>query len=87
MGMDVLRHSPAALPQESDPVRIAQEAGWPQGRTKQARNISPSPEFDPWTVQYVASPYTDFSVPARIKILVPNVNVFLFVCRHTIRRP
>jgi len=79
MGMDVLLHSPAALPRERDPVPIAREAGWPQGRTKQARNISPSPEFDPWTVQSVASPYTDCSVPAHIQILV---SVCLFVDRR-----
>ena len=65
MGMDVLRHSLADLPQERDPVPIVREVGWPQGRTKQARNISPSPELDPWTVQSVASPHTDCCVPAR----------------------
>jgi hypothetical protein len=80
MGVHVLRHSPAALPPERDPVPSAREAGWPQGRTKQARNISPSPEFDPCTVQSVVSPDTDCSVPTRIKILVLMVNVCLFVC-------
>jgi hypothetical protein len=47
MGMDVLRNSPTALPKEREPVPIALEAEWPQGRAKQARKISPSPEFDP----------------------------------------
>jgi hypothetical protein len=33
--------------------------GGPQGRSGQVRKISPSPGFDPWTVQPVASRYTE----------------------------
>jgi hypothetical protein len=43
-----------------DPVPIVQEAG-PQGRSGQVRKISPSLEFDPQTVQPVASRYTDWA--------------------------
>jgi hypothetical protein len=50
-----------------DPVPIVQEAGWPQGRSRQVRMISPPPGFDPRTVQPVASRYTDYATrPARI---------------------
>ena len=35
--------------------------GGPQGRSGQARKISPPPEFDPRTVQPVASSYTDYA--------------------------
>ena len=44
---------------EGDPVPPAQEAGWPQGRSGRVRMISPSWGIDPWTVQPVASRYTD----------------------------
>jgi len=37
--------------------------GGPQGRSGQARKISPPPGFDPRTVQLVASRYTDRAVP------------------------
>jgi len=35
----------------------------PQGRPGRVRNIPPLPEFDPWTVQSVASRYTDQLIP------------------------
>ena len=47
-----------------DPVPILQEAGWPQGRSGQVRKISPTPGFDPRTVQPVASRYSDWDIPA-----------------------
>ena len=42
-----------------DPVPIAQEAVWAPGPFGQVREISPPPEFDPRTVQHIASCYTD----------------------------
>ena len=43
-----------------DPVRIVQEVGWAPGPVwTGAENIAPPPEFDPRTVQPVASRYTD----------------------------
>jgi hypothetical protein len=38
--------------------------GRPQGRSGRMRKISPPPEFDPRTVQPVASRYTDCAIPA-----------------------
>jgi hypothetical protein len=38
--------------------------GEPQGRSGGERKISPPPEFDPRTVQPVASSYTDCAIPA-----------------------
>jgi hypothetical protein len=35
--------------------------GWPQGRSGRVRKTSPPPEFDPRTVQPVASRYTDWA--------------------------
>jgi hypothetical protein len=37
----------------------------PQCRSERVRKISPPPEFDPRTVQPVASRYTDWAIPAR----------------------
>ena len=36
--------------------------GGPQGRSGRVRNISPSPGFDPWTVQPVVSHCTDWAI-------------------------
>ena len=37
-----------------------------QGRSERARNISPTPEFDPQTVQPLGSRQTDYANPAHI---------------------
>jgi len=39
----------------------------PRGRSEQVRKISPPPEFDPPTVQPVASHYTDWAITAHIR--------------------
>ena len=44
-----------------DPVFIVQGVGWAPVRSGQVRNISPPQGFDPWTVQLVASRYTDYA--------------------------
>jgi hypothetical protein len=56
-------------PRERDPVLIVQEAGWPQRRCGRLRKISPSPGFDPRTVQPVASRYTDRAISAQNHVL------------------
>jgi hypothetical protein len=40
-----------------------------QGRCGLVRKISPQTRFDPWTVQPVASRYTDWAIPTHIKII------------------
>ena len=42
----------------------------PQGWSRQVRKISPPPRFYPRTVQPVASNYTDYAIPANLKIKV-----------------
>ena len=44
--------------------------GEPQGRSRLVRKKSPPPGFDPWTAQSVASPYTDWAIPAHIVVKV-----------------
>ena len=41
--------------------------GGPQGRSGQVRKIWPPPEFDPQSVQPVASRYTDWAIAAPVK--------------------
>ena len=44
-----------------DPVPIVQEAGWAPGQVwTGAENLVP-PGFDPRTIQFVASRYTDYA--------------------------
>jgi hypothetical protein len=43
---------------------IVWEARWAPGLVWQVWNISPLPGFDPWTIQSVASHYTDYAIPA-----------------------
>ena len=47
-----------------DPAPIVQEAVWAQARSGQVRKISPSPGFDPRTVQPVASRYINYAILA-----------------------
>jgi hypothetical protein len=48
----------------NDPVPIYRRLARPQGRAGRVRNISPPPAFDPRTVQFVASRYTDSRLKA-----------------------
>ena len=54
-------------PREGTPVPLHQRLGGPQGRSGRVRKISRSPGFDPWTVQPVASRYTDRTISAHYK--------------------
>jgi hypothetical protein len=47
-----------------DLIPIVQEVGWAPGRSRRVRKISPPPGFVPWTVQPVASRYTDRAILA-----------------------
>jgi hypothetical protein len=57
-------HAPATLPPGKTRYPLYRRLGGLQGRSGQVRKISPPAEFDPRTVQPVASPYTDWSIPA-----------------------
>ena len=50
---------PAALPPGKTRYPLYRRLGGPRGRSGQVRKISPPPEFDPRTVQPVASRYAD----------------------------
>jgi hypothetical protein len=52
-------------PWEETRYPLYRRLGGPQGRSGRVRKTSPSPGFDPRTVQPVASRYTDWAIPAR----------------------
>ena len=51
----------SSLPPGKTRYPLYRRLGGPQGRSGQVRKISPSPGFDPRTVQSVASRYTDYA--------------------------
>jgi hypothetical protein len=59
MGVDDESEAPAALPPGKPLYAVYRRLGGPQGRYGLVRKISPEPEFDPRTLQPVASRYTD----------------------------
>jgi len=50
---------PGRFPPGKNRYPLYRRLGGPQGRSGQVREISPTPGFDPRTVQPVASRYTD----------------------------
>ena len=66
MGVGGQHHAPAALPPGKTRYPLYRRLGGPHGRSGRVRKISPSPGFDPRTVQPVASRYIDWAIPARI---------------------
>jgi hypothetical protein len=63
MGVGGQRDAPAALPPGKTRHPLYRRLGGPHGRPGRVRKISPLPEFDPRTVQPVASHYTDSAIP------------------------
>ena len=59
MGVVGQHHTPAALPPGKTRYPLYRRLGRPQGRSGRVQEISSPPEFDPLTVQPVASRYTD----------------------------
>jgi hypothetical protein len=58
------RHIPAALLSGKTRYPLYRRLGGPQDRSGRERKNSALPEFDPRTVQTVASRYTDYAIPA-----------------------
>ena len=63
----------AALPPGETRYPLNRRLGGPQELSGWVRKISPPPGFYPWTVQHVASCYSDCVIPA---IYVPDRNSF-----------
>jgi hypothetical protein len=54
---------PAALPPEKTRHPLCRRLDVSKGRSGRVRKISLPPGFDPWTVRFVASRYTDYGIP------------------------
>jgi hypothetical protein len=67
MGRVVNATPPAALPPGMTRYPLYRRLSEPHGRSGRVRKISPSPGFDPQTVQPIASRYTDYAIPAHEK--------------------
>ena len=63
-GVGSQSHVPAALPPGKTRYPLYRRLGGPLGRSGRMRKTSPPPGFDPWTVQPIASRYTDWAIPA-----------------------
>jgi hypothetical protein len=68
MGVGGKRHTPATLPPGK--TSFYKRLGGLHGRSERMRKISPTPDFDPRTVQPVASRYTDYAVPPHVLSLL-----------------
>jgi hypothetical protein len=68
------RHVPATLPPVKTRYPLHRRLVGPQGWCGKVWNIAPPLEFDPRTVQSVASSYTDYAIPAR------NISSCVCVC-------
>jgi hypothetical protein len=64
------RHAQATLPPEKTRYRSYRRMGGYQGRYGRVLKISLTPDFDPRTVQPVASRYTDWVVSARSALVL-----------------
>jgi hypothetical protein len=73
MGVDCQRHAPAALPPGMTRYPLYRRLGRAKSRSGRVLKISSPPEFDPRTVQLVASRYTDHAVPANSEVMAPLI--------------
>ena len=71
MGVGSQHHAPAALlPEKKTRYPFYRRLGRSQGRSTSRENLTPSPGFDPRTVQPVASRYTDWAILAHSALMV-----------------
>ena len=61
-GVGGQRHAPAAFTPGKTRYPLYRRVGGPQGRSGWVQKISPPPGFDPWTIQPIASRYTDYTI-------------------------
>jgi hypothetical protein len=85
--MGWVANASAALPPGKIRYPLYRKLGGPQSLFGQVRKISSPPGFDPWTVQLVASRYTDCAIPPPGNNLIKNLNwsanemlIYLYTC-------
>ena len=70
------RHAPANLLLGMSRYPLYRRLGGPQGRPARVRKISPPPEFDPRTLQPVASRYSDWAIPAHTNVIIKRIKIY-----------
>jgi hypothetical protein len=73
-GVGNQHRAPAALPPGKTRYPLYKRLGGPQGRSGRMRKIPPLPEFDPRTVQPVASRYTAWAISAPNSVSTTTYN-------------
>jgi hypothetical protein len=70
MGVGSQRHVPAALAPRKTQYPLCRRLRGRQGQSGDGRGKPrPPPEFDPRTVQPIASHYTDWAIPANFQFI------------------
>jgi hypothetical protein len=81
------RHAAATLPPGKTRYLLYRRLGGPQSRSGRVRKISPSPGFDPHTVQPVASRYTDCAMYCiEWTLLLENLSLIRELCLEQVFR-
>jgi len=73
MGVGGQRQAPAALPRGKTRYPLYKRLGGPQGWFGRVRKISPPLGFNPWTIQPIASHYTDWAIMAHNDFVLPSL--------------
>jgi hypothetical protein len=74
MGVGGQRHVPAPLPPGMTQYPLYSGLGGPQGLSGRVQETSPTPGFNPQTVQSVTSRYADWAIPVYSVITEPFLN-------------
>ena len=82
MGVGGELHAPAALPPGMTRYPLYRRLGRPQCRSGRLQKISPPPEFDPRTVQPIASRFTDRAIPTQYKKYV-YIYIYIYLYMYT----
>ena len=75
-GVGVQRHASAVLPPRKSRYSLYSRLVGPQGRSGRVRKISPTPGFDPQTVQRVATSCCTDNAMAAHKVIRSNFKIF-----------
>ena len=78
MGVGGQCHALAALPPKKNGYPLYRRLGGSQGQSGQVQKISPPLGFCPWTVQPVASHYTDYAIQPIATMKAVNINSLLY---------
>jgi hypothetical protein len=70
-------HIPAVLPPGKNQYQLYSRLGGPKCRSGRVQKISPPPEFNPRTVQPIASRYADWAIRLKVKYVFYKVEIIV----------